>query len=201
MFFRRLEFVQTALVLATVLTPGMACEAAANPTGPAAQAVVPSDRITLPDTKREFHSSSGRFNFVVSTRDGWKSLRGTGDLFSVNGPTTKLLWSRELPQQFGPRFALVNDLGTVLMLDEWININSQYAVLLIDRDNRTVKQHSADAIQAAIQVPTNEIVRMAKHGWWITAPPSVNSSGDAARVKTAGKILTIRFSDGQLSVN
>ena len=101
------------------------------------QAVVPSDRITLPDTKREFHSSSGRFNFVVSTRDGWKSLLATGDLFSVNGLTAKLLWSRGLPQQFGPRFALVNDLGTVLMLDEWININSHYAVLLIDRDNRT----------------------------------------------------------------
>ena len=179
----KLKFVQTALVLAAVLTGAMACEAAANPNGPADQAVVQSDRITLPDTKREFHSSSGRFNFVVFTRDGWKSLRATGDLFSVNGPTAKLLWSRELPQQFGPRFALVNELGTVLMLDEWININSQYAVLLIDRDNRTVKQHSADSIQATMRVPTNEIVRMAKHGWWITEPPSVNSAGDAALVR------------------
>jgi len=193
-------FVPAVIAVAALVVPVAACGTATGPSDPPAQAVVPSDRITLPDVRREFRSPSGRFAFVVSTRDGWKSLRGTGELFSIMGSVHTPLWARELPQQFGPRFVLISDLGTVLMLDEWINVKSQYAVLLIDRNNRTVKQHDADAVQAAVQVPANDIVRMAKHGWWVSAPPSLNSAGDAARVETAGKILTIRLSDGQLSV-
>ncbi len=193
-------FVPAVIAVAALVVPVAACGTATGPSDPPSQAVAPSDRITLPDFRREFRSPSGRFAFVVSTRDGWKSLRGTGELFSITGSVHTPLWSRELPQQFGPRFVLISDLGTVLMLDEWINVKSQYAVFLIDRNNRTVKQHDADAVQAAVQVPANDIVRMAKHGWWVSAPPSLNSAGDAARVETAGKILTIRLSDGQLSV-
>lgn len=187
-----------ASVVLVVVTAG-GCEAgpASTPSAPAAGT---ADRITLPDTRREFASPSGRVVFVVSTRDGWASPRATGELFSVRGPGRTLLWSRELPQQFGPRFVLLDDLGTVLLLDEWINVRSPSAVLLIDRTGRIVAQHGTDAVQAALQVPMADVVRMARHGWWISAPPRLEPAGGSAEVETAGKLVRIRLRDGQLSV-
>jgi hypothetical protein len=155
----------------------------------------------LPDARREFVAPAGRYAFVVTTSDGWKSGRGTGELFSVGPAGRTAIWSQELPQQFGPRFVLVNDQGTVLMLDEWINVSSRYAVLIIDREPRTIAQRSTDDVQAALQVPMNEIVRLAKFGWWIAAPPTLSPSGDAARVEAGGKILTIGLNDGSLSAS
>ncbi len=195
------SFIQ-AVLAATALVATIATGAKiAGAGGLASPTAAPSDRITLPDIRREFKSASGRFAFVVSTQDDWKSLRGTGELISIAGSVRTLLWSHALPQQFGPRFVLVSDLGTVLMLDEWINVRSPFAVLVVDRNNRTVRQHGADAVVLSVQVPEKDVVRMAKYGWWISAPPRLNSAGDGARVETAGKILTIRLSDGQLAVD
>jgi hypothetical protein len=157
-----------------------------------------SDQITLPDASREFVSPSGAFSFVVSTRDGWKSVHAIGEHFTGRS-SRRLLWSRELPQQFGPRFVIVSDTGSVLMLDEWINVSSQYAVLLLDRDNRQVTQRSTDAVQAVLGVPMNEIVQSAKYGWWITAPPRLDAAGVAVLVGAGGRVLSIRLSDGQLT--
>lgn len=160
-----------------------------------------TDRITLPDARREFTSPSGRFAFVVSTRDAWQTSRGNAELFSVAGSTRTLLWSGELSQQYGPRFVIVSDAGTVVMLDEWINVSTPHAVVLRDQNNRTLAQHSTDAVQATLMVPMNDVVRLAKYGWWISAPPVLSSGGDAVRVEAAGKVLTIRLPDGQLSAS
>ena len=155
----------------------------------------------MPEARREFAAPAGRFVFVVSTPDNWKSPHPEAQLFAVTGSARSLLWSRQLPQQFGPRFVVVNDAGTVLMLDEWINVNTKFAVLIVDRSNQTVAEHSTDDVQAALRVPMNQVVQMAKSGWWITAPPESSPTGDIARVQAAGKILTIRLSDGRLSVS
>jgi hypothetical protein len=176
-----------------------ACQSPASVGSSPSQAVNPSDRITLPPTSREFTSPSGKFVFVVSTKDSWKSRRATGELFSA-GSNRMLLWSRELPQEFGPRFALVNDQGTLLMLDEWINVNTQYAILVVDRDNKQVAQHSTDAVQLTLQVPMNQVVQMAAHGWWIQAAPTLVPTGDTALVRTAGKLLAIGLDTGVLSL-
>lgn len=190
-----------AVLLMAILTTVSVAVCEAGPVGAQqTQAGGAVDRITLPDARREFVSPSGQFAFVVSTRDGWTSPRGTGELFSVKGPGRTSLWSRELPQQFGPRFVLIGDLGTVLMLDEWINVKSPYAVLLMDRAGRTVAQHSTDAVQAVLQVPMADIVRMARHGWWIGTPPRLDPAAGVARVETAGRGLLIRLADGHLSV-
>src|SRR5262245_9840853 len=115
-----------AVALILLLT---ACQSPASVGSTPSQAVDVTDRITLPPASREFTSPSGKFVLVVSTKDSWKSPRATGELFSA-GANRTLLWSRELPQEYGPRFALVNDQGTVLMLDEWINVNTRYAILV-----------------------------------------------------------------------
>ena len=187
---------------AAVLLPQVAaCEDSSRGGNPPQTVSTPTDRITLPPQRREFVAPSGRYVFIVSTRDNWKSPRGTGELFSVAGSDRTLLWTRELPQELGPRFVLVNDVGTVLLLDQWINVSTRYAVLLLDRDNRIVAQHSTEDVRTALQVPMNELTRMAKHGWWISAPPTLTPAGDSGRVEAAGKLLTIRLSDGHLSIS
>ena len=187
----------TVALLATVI----ACDENGSGNLPTQGSPTNSDRITLPDARREFTSRGGGFAFVVSTRDEWKSLRGTGELFSLSGSTRMSVWSAELPQQYGPRFVIVSDTGSVLMLDEWINVSTPSAVVLRDRNNRQIAQHSTDAVQATLQVPMSEVTRQAKFGWWITTPPVLTSAGDAVRVETGGKVLTIRLSDGQLSAS
>lgn len=186
---------------AALLATAIACDETGAGNLPSQVPATNTDRITLPDARREFTSRSGNFSFVVFTRDGWQSLRGTGELSSVAGSTRTPVWSADLSQQYGPRFVIVSDTGTVLMLDEWINVSTPYAVVLRDRNNRQIAQHSTDAVQATLQVPMNEVTRLAKYGWWITAPPVLTSAGDAVRVETGGKALTIRLSDGQLSAS
>ena len=193
--------VRALFVFATLFEPAAASPGAADSGGPTqARPVADSDRIALPHARREFTSPSGRFVFVVSTPDAWKSLRAVGELLSITKSGRTVLWSRALPQQFGPRFVLVSDAGSVLMLDEWINVKTPYAVLLIDRDHRTVKQYGTDALIEAVRVPARDVVRQARHGWWISALPTQDAAGDGARVETAGKMLTIRFADGALAV-
>ena len=201
MFFRLASTGLVGAASAALLATATACQETGAGNPPSQVPTTNADRITLPDARREFTSPSGGFSFVVSTRDEWKSLRGTGELFSVAGLTRTPVWSGELPQQYGPRFVIVSDSGSVLTLDEWINVSTPYAVVVRDRNNRQVAQHSTDAVQATLQVPMNEVTRLAKFGWWITAAPARTSAGDAVRVETGGKILTIRLADGQLSAS
>jgi hypothetical protein len=71
---------------------------------------------------------------------------------------------------------------------------------VIDREGRLVAQHDFDAIQRVLGVPVANIVRMAKHGWWIVAPPALDRSGERARIETAGKVLLVDLNDGRLSL-
>jgi len=158
------------------------------------------DRVAPPPTQRETASPSGRYAFVVSTPDNWASLAATGELFSASGGSRTRLWSARLPQQLGPRFVLVSDVGTVVMLDEWIKVKTANAVVILDRENRPVARHSTDAVQAVLGVPMNRIVEMATQGYWMSAPPRFAASADAVLVEAGGKILVINLADGVLSL-
>jgi hypothetical protein len=162
--------------------------------------VMAIDRIPLPPVREEYFSPSGSYMFVVSTADDWKSMQSSGDLFSIDGGTRKLLWSRVLPQNYRPRFVLVGNQGEVLLLDEWMNVKSPYAVVVLDNKNHVIAQYDFDAIQKILDIPEAKIVRMAKHGWWITSPPKLNASEGIALIEAAGKIVTVRLHDGRLSL-
>ena len=158
------------------------------------------DRIPLPPAVEEFASPAGNFVFVVSTPDNWKSRKAVGELFDLSAGQRRPLWKRTLPHEFGPRYVLVGNDGDVLLLDEWINVKSRYAVMVLSPENRVIAQHDFDAVQTVLNVPGAQIVRTARHGLWITSPPTLDTSGEWARVETAGKVLTIRLSDGHLSL-
>ena len=162
--------------------------------------VLASDYIPLPLAREEFLSPARNYVFVLSSPDNWKSRKAVGELFQVTADTRKLLWTKPLPQEYRPRYVLVGIQGQVLLLDEWINIKSRYAVMILNRENRLVAQYDFDAVQRILGVSKAKIVKMARHGWWITSPPTLDASGERARVETAGKVLNIRLRDGHLSL-
>ena len=158
------------------------------------------DRITLPPLQEVFFSTTKNYMFVVSTPDQWKSMKSFGELFEIGGENRKPLWRKALPHNFRPRFVVVSDKGGVLLLDEWINVKSPYAVMVLDRGNNVVAQYQFDEVQKFLDVAGPVIVKMAKHGIWITSPPKLDGSGEAALVEAAGKVFVIRLSDGNLSL-
>jgi hypothetical protein len=158
------------------------------------------DFIPNPPAREEFFSPDRTYVFVLSTPDNWESRKAVGELFHVAADTRKLLWTRPLPHEFRPRYVLVGSKGQVLLLDEWVNIKSRYAVMVLNREDHLVAQHDFDAVQKVLGVPVARVVEMARHGWWIMSPPILDASGERTRVEAAGKVLTIRLSDGHLSV-
>ena len=164
--------------------------------GPAADVVV------LPPEFEERSSPSGAYVLEVRLRAhaNVHAPRATATLFKINSSQRQALWTRELPHRPRPRFFTVGDGGQVVLLDEWLNVRSDLAVMVIDRKNSTLAQFGLEAVRAALQVPIAALAPRARHGLWIQAPPVINARGDAAEVAAADRVLSIRLSDGALSV-
>ncbi len=158
------------------------------------------DRIPRPPTLVESTSPDGQYAFVVSSPDNWKSKHAVGELYRVTDGSKRLLWRRHLPQEFGPRFALVGQQGQVLLLDEWINVMSRYAVMILSLTNQVVAQHHFSDVQRVLKVPSAEIVKRARYGAWITSPPMLDPSRQTVTVEAGGKVLSVHLSDGHLVV-
>jgi hypothetical protein len=160
-----------------------------------------SDRISLPPLQAEFLSSQGNFRFIVSTRDNWKSKQGRGRLMRQTDGGLEVVWEGLLPQEYGPRYVSIGRQGEVLMLDEWINVKSEYAVVVLNPQNNRVIQHSFDSVQEVLGVSTSAIVQSATGGsWWLSGPPRLDESGSEAYVPTAGTVLRVDLQTGELSL-
>ena len=158
------------------------------------------DFIAFPPTHQEFSSPDGKYVFVLSTVDNWTSKQAIGELFEGGDEGRQSLWQYTLPHEYGPRYVLVSSQGQVLLLDEWINIASRQAVMLLSRENAVLAKYSFDTLQKILAVPRASIVAMARYGWWIASPPTLDQSGETAKVETAGKVLVIDLENGELSV-
>lgn len=158
-----------------------------------------ADRILLPPEQREIVSPSGRFVLVLATADGWKTPRGLAELYRVQAAGRELIWKRGLPHHHGPRRALVSDAGEVLLVDEWINVPSRYALTIIAPDNRLLASYPVEQVFAVLGVPLRDITAHAKAGPWITDGPVLSADGTSALITAGGRTLEVRLSDGKLS--
>lgn len=163
-------------------------------------AVAEPDSQPLPPPIREIESPSGDFVLVLSTPDAWESRHANAELFAIENEVRTSLWSRTLPQEFGPRYALLDDRGRVLLLDEWIHVKSDTAAVVLDRNGHEVARHSFDDIQKVVDVPARDLVRRAHLGWWITLPPRLGPTLGTASIGTGGKLLWVHLADGQISL-
>jgi len=158
------------------------------------------DYVTHPPPRAEFLCAAGGYVFVLSTPDQWKTRKSNGQLLKIDGEERRPLWRRSLDHEFRPRFVLVGNSGDVLLIDEWVRIESRFAIMLLDRDNRVVAQYTLDEIRALLDVPPSVIGRAAQHGVWIAALPTLDDNAGTARIEAGGKVLSVRLGDGQLSV-
>ena len=150
-----------------------------------------ADRMDLPPLERRFGSG---FVLTVKTLDGWKTPLARGTLADARGGVK---WERELPHHHGPRRVLVTQSGQVLLVDEWINVLSRYALTLIAPSGVTVAQYSGEHLISALGVPRAAIRLHARLGAWMTVEPKV--VGDSVLFEAGDRRLVLRLADGQLS--
>ncbi|MEO0458274.1 MAG: hypothetical protein AAF152_17065 [Cyanobacteria bacterium P01_A01_bin.114] len=158
-----------------------------------------NDAIALPPELQIYHSENGDYKLEVSTADGWATSQAEGRLYRLSGGDETLLWQQTLPQAYGPRFVAMGAGGQVLLLDEYINVASPYAVMVIDVSGEVLAQHSFDDVQAVLNVSRAAIVEQAESGWWLSGSPEMSDAAHVS-VATSGKTLMIDLNDGQLSL-
>ena len=149
------------------------------------------DQVPAPPPVEVFDSPSGTYRFTLRAPADWQTGAPEGELVKTDGSGSKRLWRQALPQEYRARFALVTDRGLVVMLDDWWNVRSGYAVMLVGPDGEEVAVWRYDDVQATLGVPISELVAKAKHGPWISAPPQLDVDGIGVLVPAAGKHLVI----------
>ncbi|MEL6815106.1 MAG: hypothetical protein AAFP03_09880 [Cyanobacteria bacterium J06598_3] len=151
------------------------------------------DRMSHPPIRQTF--TAGPYQLVVEAENQWETPVATSEFYQ--GGT--LLWEKDLPHQYGPRFSLVSAQGQVLLLDEFINVASPHALTLLNVEGETLIQKSFEDIQAALGVTPAELTAQATSGWWISSPPAIAPGGETALVQTGGTTLEINLNTGELS--
>lgn len=147
--------------------------------------------ISSPDGLYELHLELTAANEPMA-RKVVASLRRPGDESPV--------WQQELPHELGPRFALVNDDGQVVLFDEWINILSPLAIMVVGEDGQELARYGVDAIVELLAVERRDLVSQAQHGPWRGSIPALSPTGDAAHVMAAGRELSINLGSARLSL-
>lgn len=164
-------------------------------TPPAEQAViqpVTDDSISQPPVRQTF--ASGSYQLIISAEDSWETPLTVGKFYQGS----QLLWQKDLPHQYGPRFALISKEGQVLLLDEFINVASPHALTLISPDGEIIRKNSFGDIHKALDIHPTTLTEQATDGWWISAPPVLSAKGDHALVATGGTTLEIDLKTGKL---
>ena len=161
----------------------------------------PDDRIDLPPASREFSSPGERYVLVLELPGLPNDKRARARLYRSADGQREPIWENPLPHEYGPRHALVDARGSVLLVDEWINVASRHALMLFDSAGREVAHYSFDDVVRVLGVERREVSPHAKLGVWMTTPPVLDGERGVVNIETSGKVLSVRLSDGRLSVD
>ncbi|HKA41010.1 MAG TPA: hypothetical protein VKF40_03380 [Burkholderiales bacterium] len=163
--------------------------------GPVSAATVEGDFVPFPPARRQAVSPNGRYTLLVVSRDEWRSKRATAQLLEAG----RIIWERELPQEHGPRYFLVGNDGQAVLFDEWANVKSRHAIMLIDSRRKLERVYPFDAVAAILETPVRAIVERAKGGWWLEGPPSLDATHQVVLAATAGRCLVLDLRTGDIS--
>ena len=163
-------------------------------------AAISADARVLPPVRRDFRSLSDKFDLTLTSADNWNTPQATAELAEIKGAERRVVWRRTLPHELGPRLAMVTDGGAVILFDEWINVPSRHALMLIDSGSRTLADYSIDQLISALGVPRAGIAANAKLGVWLSGQPTLSGDGATVRLRAGGRDLQLNLADGHLSV-
>lgn len=174
--------------------PSVARPVAVETTSETVSETASLDSLTWPPMRQTF--TNGAYQLEIAAKDSWRSPSAIGKLYK-NGT---LLWQKDLPHQYGPRFSLVSPSGQVILFDEYINVASPYAIALINPTGETTRQYSFDDIKQALpDVAPADFTQQAASGWWISSLPTLEAAGNLASVETGGTTLELNLATGELS--
>ena len=157
-----------------------------------------TDAIARPPDHQVVASPGQDYILILQTPDEWASKRVEATLYEATDDRCQPRWSQALPHEYGPRYALISDQGQVTLLDEWINVASDYAVMVLGVDGEEIARYDFEAMRQAVDMPVDVVVERAQTGWWISAEPRLSPDGEQVRVAIGGKTLRIDLSTGQL---
>ena len=154
----------------------------------------PADYQASPPETRTVESPDGAYRLVLHSSPGGAtaSLDATQNL-DVS------LWQRDLPHQFGPRIAFVGNRGTVVLLDEWINVFTDHAIVVVDVNGATLTTYATDEIAVFLGRPRSQVAAEAKFGPWMMGVPKLSKDAESVLVPMGDETLSISLSDGSIS--
>lgn len=160
-----------------------------------------TDEISRPPARRVFASVSGRFVLTLVAVPHGPGTLAEATLEDISADRRQRLWQRTLPQEDGPRTAVVSDSGAVLLVDEWINVVPRHALMLIGSDGRTIADYSGEQVFSRLAVPRGRITAEAREGVWRSSAPVLAAGGDAVRMRAGGRVVSVSFADGRLVID
>ncbi|MEP0949465.1 hypothetical protein NC992_21470 [Leptolyngbya subtilissima DQ-A4] len=161
--------------------------------------VLGQDSIPHPPLLRHETSPAGNYHLILMLgKDEAGTQRTTASLFETLGDRCQQVWSHTLPHSYGPRLALVNDAGTVVLLDEWINVASPRAIVMMGLDGEVMAQHSFDDIVEVTGQSRAAVVDQAAQGFWLSGSPEMDLTGDRMTIPAAGGQLSLDLATGEM---
>lgn len=154
------------------------------------------DQLAHPPLSQSF--ATGDYRFEVTASDQWQTPSTVGQLYKSG----RLLWEKTLPQQYGPRFVVVGSQGQVLLIDEFINVASPYALMLLDVVGEPIATYSFEDIQQVLSVSAAELTSQATSGWWVSdAPQRVQNAAAQSNESITTHVILIPAGGTRLAVN
>jgi hypothetical protein len=199
----QMALVVLALVLAPWVHPPPAI-ALPQDSPPTTLTMLANDAIPRPPQLRHIPSPTGAYHLLLTASPARDDRSITATLFETTPDRCQRVWTRPLPQEYGPRLALVTDIGQTLLLDEWINVASAWAIVVLNSAGEVIAQYSFGDIVTVTGSTRAAVVEQAEQGFWLAGTPTLRRHSPRhgrppqVEVPTAGGTLTIDMETGQL---
>jgi hypothetical protein len=156
------------------------------------------DALPIPPALRHVASAAGAYHLVLTLTEADGQRRTVASLYEATGELCQPVWVQPLPHSYGPRLALVNDAGIVVLLDDWINVASPRAIVVMGRNGAIKAQYSFDDLVEVTGQSRAEVVDQAIQGFWLGGDPEINRAGSHAVIPAAGGQISLDLATGAL---
>lgn len=85
-----------------------------------------------------------------------------------------------------------------MLIDDWINVPSPHALVLMGHSGQQLASYSIDALIALLGVSRRTVTAHARLGIWLSAAPALSPDGSHLVLDSGGRQLILRLADGAL---
>ena len=94
---------------------------------------------------------------------------------------------------------VVTDSGAVVLMDEWINVPSRHALMLLAPNGNELAHLGIDGLVRLLGVPRRTVSDHGRLGIWMSSAPALSADGRAVIFASGGRQLMLSLADGQVS--